>query len=109
MAKAWCYSEVCLLRLSEAFERKLKSLFNFAENAALPHGSGTDRVLTDKDFILIDAGGTFRGYVADVTRVSACKNRAFCPTFAPFHAFLRKQDIRLERHSPQSRSDATLA
>lgn len=41
-----------------------------AENAALPHGSGTDRVLTDRDLVLIDAGGTFRGYVADVTRVS---------------------------------------
>jgi Xaa-Pro aminopeptidase len=26
--------------------------------------------LTDRDFILIDAGGTFKGYVADVTRVS---------------------------------------
>lgn len=41
-----------------------------SENAALPHGSGTDRILTDRDFVLIDAGGTFKGYVADVTRVS---------------------------------------
>ncbi|KAK7693663.1 hypothetical protein QCA50_003233 [Cerrena zonata] len=40
----------------------------FGENAALPHGSGTDRVLGKHDFILIDAGGTLHGYVSDVTR-----------------------------------------
>lgn len=40
------------------------------ENAALPHGSGTDRALGKHDFALIDTGGKFRGYVADVTRVS---------------------------------------
>ncbi len=39
------------------------------ENAALPHGSGTDRALGKRDFALIDTGGKFRGYVADVTRV----------------------------------------
>jgi Xaa-Pro aminopeptidase len=41
-----------------------------AENAALPHGSGTDRVLGKKDMVLIDAGGEWGGYVADITRVS---------------------------------------
>ena len=40
-----------------------------SENAALPHGSGTDRVLGKSDFILIDGGGSLHGYVSDVTRV----------------------------------------
>ena len=41
-----------------------------SENAALPHGSGTDRILGENDLILIDVGGKFHGYVSDVTRVS---------------------------------------
>ncbi|KAH8106756.1 peptidase M24 [Cristinia sonorae] len=40
----------------------------FGENAALPHGSGTDRVLKAEDFILIDCGGALHGYESDVTR-----------------------------------------
>ena len=43
--------------------------FLFSENAALPHGSGTDRALREEDFALIDAGGQFRGYTSDITRV----------------------------------------
>ena len=41
----------------------------FLENAALPHGSGTDRVLTKEDYVLIDCGGSLHGYYSDVTRV----------------------------------------
>jgi Xaa-Pro aminopeptidase len=41
-----------------------------SENAALPHGSGTDRVLGVNDLALIDAGGKWGGYVSDITRVS---------------------------------------
>lgn len=40
------------------------------ENAALPHGTGTDRVLGTSDLILIDTGGVLFGYHSDVTRVS---------------------------------------
>lgn len=43
---------------------------SFAENAALPHGSGTDRALGPSDFALIDCGGSLHGYASDVTRVS---------------------------------------
>lgn len=39
------------------------------ENAALPHGAGTDRVLDKSDLILIDTGGVLFGYNSDVTRV----------------------------------------
>ncbi len=45
---------------------KLKTI---VENAALPHGSGTDRALGKEDFVLIDAGGSWGGYVSDITRV----------------------------------------
>lgn len=38
------------------------------ENAALPHGSGTDRVLGASDFVLIDAGGRWGSYMSDITR-----------------------------------------
>lgn len=42
------------------------------ENAALPHGTGTDRVLGRSDLILIDTGGVLFGYHSDVTRVRLC-------------------------------------
>lgn len=45
-------------------------IHSLIENAALPHGTGTDRVLKKEDFALIDAGGQFRGYTSDITRVS---------------------------------------
>lgn len=37
-------------------------------NSALPHGGLTDRALTADDFLLIDYGGIFQGYPADITR-----------------------------------------
>ncbi|KAK6910888.1 hypothetical protein I204_03078 [Kwoniella mangroviensis CBS 8886] len=48
-----------------------EGLVLFGENAALPHGSGTDRQLTKKDLVLIDAGGKWGGYVSDITRTFA--------------------------------------
>ena len=39
------------------------------ENAATPHGEGSSRKLGREDMILIDAGGKWGGYTADVTRV----------------------------------------
>ncbi|BEI87626.1 uncharacterized protein CcaverHIS019_0103440 [Cutaneotrichosporon cavernicola] len=41
------------------------------ENAALPHGSGTDRFLQKDEVVLIDAGGKWGGYVSDITRTFA--------------------------------------
>ena len=52
------------------------ALVLFGENAALPHGSGTDRKLGKEDMVLIDAGGSFGGYVADITRVGSCHELA---------------------------------
>ncbi|KZP23639.1 peptidase M24 [Athelia psychrophila] len=43
----------------------------FGENAALPHGRGSDRTLEKSDFTLIDAGGLLHGYSSDVTRTFA--------------------------------------
>ncbi|KAI0363464.1 peptidase M24 [Pilatotrama ljubarskyi] len=43
----------------------------FGEDAALPHGAGTDRLLGKHDFILIDCGGSLHGYRSDVTRTFA--------------------------------------
>ncbi|VDC05991.1 unnamed protein product [Peniophora sp. CBMAI 1063] len=43
----------------------------FGENAALPHGSGSDRELGPEDFALLDIGGSLHGYVSDVTRTFA--------------------------------------
>ncbi|KAJ2916846.1 hypothetical protein MD484_g3551, partial [Candolleomyces efflorescens] len=40
----------------------------FGSNAALPHGSGTDRILQQDDFALFDCGGSLHGYISDVTR-----------------------------------------
>ena len=56
--------------LSAAGLKNIWTLVFFGENAALPHGSGTDKILTEGDFVLIDAGGTLNGYNSDVTRVN---------------------------------------
>ncbi|KAF8654240.1 hypothetical protein AX16_003761 [Volvariella volvacea WC 439] len=43
----------------------------FGENAALPHGSGTDRVLGSSDFALFDCTASLHGYWSDITRTVA--------------------------------------
>ncbi|PBK87456.1 peptidase M24 [Armillaria gallica] len=43
----------------------------FGENAALPHGSGTDRRLGPSDFALFDCTAFLHGYWSDVTRTLA--------------------------------------
>jgi len=40
------------------------------ENASLPHGNPTDRVLKDGDFLLLDMGVIYKGYASDVTRTA---------------------------------------
>ncbi|KIM49269.1 hypothetical protein M413DRAFT_438439 [Hebeloma cylindrosporum] len=40
----------------------------FGENAALPHGSGTDRTLAPTDFALFDCTASLHEYYSDVTR-----------------------------------------
>ncbi|KAI5122038.1 hypothetical protein M0805_006023 [Coniferiporia weirii] len=59
--------------LSSAGLKGSSALTLFGENAALPHGSGTDRVLGKEDFVLIDCGGTLHEYHSDVTRTFALK------------------------------------
>ncbi|KAL0580781.1 hypothetical protein V5O48_001246 [Marasmius crinis-equi] len=43
----------------------------FGENAALPHGSGTDKVLSKYSFALFDCTGSLHGYKSDLTRTVA--------------------------------------
>jgi len=43
----------------------------FGENAALPHGSGTDRTLSNSDFALFDCTASLYGYYSDITRTVA--------------------------------------
>ena len=40
-----------------------------SDNAALPHGGGTDKSLGKADFALFDCGASLHGYYSDVTRV----------------------------------------
>ncbi|EIW85418.1 Creatinase aminopeptidase [Coniophora puteana RWD-64-598 SS2] len=65
-ARALVESALAAAGLREGFALTL-----FGENAALPHGSGTDRVLGAEDFVLVDTGGTLHGYSSDVTRTFA--------------------------------------
>ncbi|KAF7975300.1 hypothetical protein HWV62_10072 [Athelia sp. TMB] len=51
----------------------------FGENAALPHGRGSDRILAKSDFTLIDAGGLLHGYSSDVTRTFALDSSEIPP------------------------------
>ncbi|KJA18571.1 hypothetical protein HYPSUDRAFT_45097 [Hypholoma sublateritium FD-334 SS-4] len=48
----------------------------FGENAALPHGSGTDRTLAASDFALFDCTASLHGYYSDVTRTVALSAHA---------------------------------
>ena len=41
------------------------------ENSSLPHGTPTDRVLQNGDFITMDFGAKYNGYCADMTRTVA--------------------------------------
>ncbi|KAF9532322.1 Creatinase/aminopeptidase [Crepidotus variabilis] len=43
----------------------------FGENAALPHGRGTDKTLHRTDFALFDCTASLHGYYSDVTRTVA--------------------------------------
>ncbi|KDQ60659.1 hypothetical protein JAAARDRAFT_31632 [Jaapia argillacea MUCL 33604] len=65
--------------LAKAGLEDLDSIVLFGENAALPHGSGTDRVLGESDLILIDCGGSLHGYHSDVTRTFALRS-SFIPS-----------------------------
>jgi len=65
-AREMLYQEMNAVGLTD-----YSALVLFGPNAALPHGSGTDRFLGKNEFALIDAGGRWGGYIADITRVSA--------------------------------------
>ncbi|TRM62698.1 peptidase M24, structural domain-containing protein [Schizophyllum amplum] len=43
----------------------------FGDNAALPHGAGTDRVLGANDYALFDCSADLHGYQSDLTRTVA--------------------------------------
>ncbi|MCU0498614.1 MAG: aminopeptidase P family protein [Anaerolineae bacterium] len=45
-----------------------RALVQIGENSALPHGGVTDRVLKEGEFMLIDFGGMYEHYPADITR-----------------------------------------
>ncbi|RPD66302.1 peptidase M24 [Lentinus tigrinus ALCF2SS1-7] len=62
------------IALSAAGLADASSLVLFGENAALPHGAGTDRALGKHDFILIDTGGALHGYYSDTTRTFALES-----------------------------------
>lgn len=59
------------LALSTAGLKNAFALVQFGENAALPHGSGSDRALRVQDMVLIDTGGSLHNYQSDVTRTFA--------------------------------------
>ncbi|PVF98193.1 Creatinase/aminopeptidase [Serendipita vermifera] len=48
-----------------------RALVLFGENAALPHGGGTNRQLGEEDFALFDIMGSLHGYYSDLTRTVA--------------------------------------
>ncbi|KAH7341986.1 Creatinase/aminopeptidase [Rhizoctonia solani] len=59
------------LALASAGLKNAFALVQFGENAALPHGSGSDRTLLAQDMVLIDTGGSLHDYQSDVTRTFA--------------------------------------
>lgn len=75
---AWIKPGVTEREIADQLDEELKkvgctelsfaSLIQTGENSALPHGNVTDRVLKEGEFLLIDYGGRFDGYPADITR-----------------------------------------
>ncbi|KAL6305387.1 peptidase M24 [Sparassis latifolia] len=63
--------QLIISALTSAGLHNVGAITLFGENAALPHGSGTDRVLSPHDFVLIDCDGSLHGYNSDVTRTFA--------------------------------------
>ncbi|KAF8797887.1 Creatinase/aminopeptidase [Phlegmacium glaucopus] len=57
--------------LSSAGLQDGECLTLFGDNAALPHGSGTDKSLGKADFALFDCVASLHGYHSDVTRTVA--------------------------------------
>ncbi|MEM7737749.1 MAG: M24 family metallopeptidase [Deinococcota bacterium] len=43
-------------------------LVQLGENSAFPHGTISDRTLQEGDIVLVDFGGSYGGYPADITR-----------------------------------------
>jgi Xaa-Pro dipeptidase len=56
------------LRAAGCEAPSFETLVQTGENSAVPHGSVSDRVLNTGEFLLIDFGGRFAGYPADITR-----------------------------------------
>ncbi|WVQ95162.1 hypothetical protein IAU59_002256 [Kwoniella sp. CBS 9459] len=86
-----------------------EGLVLFGENAALPHGSGTDRKLGKEDMILIDAGGKWGGYVSDITRTFALPSSKIPQSHIDLWEAVRKAQLapRVLLNSP-TRDPATL-
>ena len=70
----------------------------FGGDAALPHGSGTNRKLGREEMILIDVGGIWGGYVADITRVSLTASSSSVTLIHSMHnADIWNPDVRTPR------------
>lgn len=65
----------------------------FGENAALPHGSGSNRSLNPTDFALFDCTATLYGYWADVTRTIALKDSRIPPDHLQIWEDVRRAQI----------------
>ncbi|WP_413943839.1 aminopeptidase P N-terminal domain-containing protein [Bdellovibrio sp. HCB-162] len=46
-----------------------ESIAGAGERSTILHARGTDRILNEGEIVLIDAGGEYQGYCADITRV----------------------------------------
>ena len=49
----------------------LIQLWLLGTRSALPHGVATDKVIEKGDFVTLDYGAYYKGYVSDITRTIA--------------------------------------
>lgn len=61
-------SRLAELRLQEGFDSVGNGIVASGPNTALPHHINSDRPLSKGDILMVDIGGTYRGYRADFTR-----------------------------------------
>jgi len=57
-----------LLRLKGCDKESFDTIVLGGENASLPHGTPSSRVIKNKDMITMDFGGFYQGYAGDMTR-----------------------------------------
>ncbi len=60
------------MRKAGATSSSFDTIVASGQRSALPHGVATDKVIEKGDFVTLDYGAYYKGYVSDITQNSCC-------------------------------------